>query len=58
MSKTQKKYNNKSSNNAYEDGYHSRQKTKVVEHRKQLKQFENALRSRNLDKILTYEDQL
>lgn len=48
----------KSSNNVFEDGYHSKQIKRAIENRKHLKQFENALRSKNLDKILNYEDQL
>lgn len=58
MSKTLKKPVGKSSNNAFEDGYHSKQSKRANEHRKQLKKFENALRSRDLNKILTYEDLL
>ena len=58
MSKTLKKNIKRSSNNVFEDGYHTKQKTRAVENRKQLKQFENALRSRDLKKILIYEDQL
>lgn len=58
MSKSFKKNNKKSSNNYFEDGYHSKQHGKADQSRKKLKQLENALRSRNLDKILVYEDQL
>ena len=58
MSKTLKKNVKRVANSHFDDGYHTKQKTRAIEHRKQLKQFENALRSRNLDKILTYEDQL
>jgi len=58
MSKTQKKNVKKSSNNYFEDGYNSKQKTNADVNRKQLKRFENALRSRDLNKILTYEDVL
>jgi hypothetical protein len=58
MSKTLKKNGKKTSNNYFEDGYHSKQSKKATEHRKQMKQFENALRSRDLNRILTYEDQL
>lgn len=58
MSKTLKKNNKRSSNNYFEDGYHSKQINKAAENRKRLKQFENALRSRDLNKILAYEDQV
>jgi hypothetical protein len=58
MSKTLKKNFKRSSNTFFEDGYHSKQNTKEAVSRKQLKKLENALRSRDLNKILTYEDQL
>lgn len=58
MSKTFKKSGKRSSNNHYEDGFHSKQYNKAIEDRKKLKQFDNALRSRDLRKILNYEDQL
>lgn len=59
MGKTFKKVSNKkAANNHYEDGFHSKQYTRAVENRKKLKQFDNALRSKDLGKILNYEDQL
>lgn len=59
MGKTFKKINNKKvANSHYEDGFHSKQATRAVENRKKLKQFENALRSKDLSKIISYEDQL
>lgn len=58
MSKTVKKGVKNTSNNYFEDGYHSKQYKKNTMQRKQRKQFDNALRSRDLSKILVYEDQL
>lgn len=58
MSKTVKKNVKRSSNNYFEDGYNSKQFKKANVNRKQYKQFDNALRSRNLSKILVYEDQI
>lgn len=58
MSKTFKKSGKRSSNNNFEDGFHSKQSTQAIENRKTLKQLENALRSKDLYKILRYEDQL
>lgn len=58
MSKTFKKSGKRANNSNYEDGFHSKQINKAIETRKKLKQFDNALRSKDLRKILNYEDQL
>lgn len=58
MSKSIKKNIKKTANSAYEDGYHSKQKNRSNEERKHLKHFENALRSRDLEKIIAFGDQL
>jgi hypothetical protein len=59
MGKTFKKNSGKkAANSHYEDGFHSKQTTRAVENRKKLKQFENALRSKDLGKIISYDDQL
>lgn len=58
MSKTLKKNIKKTSSNYFEDGYHSKQKTKAIESRKQSKQFENALRSRDLKKMIMLEENM
>lgn len=58
MSKTYRKNSKKTSNSHFEDGYHSKQYSTASENRKKLKHLETALRSRDLRKILAYEDHL
>ena len=56
MSKTQKKLKHNQPIKRYEDGYHSKNNTNADIQRKQLKHLDNAIRSRDLNKLLNYED--
>lgn len=55
MSKSQRKYNN-SFNDDFEKPHHQIKQLKKTKERKTLKQFENALRSRDVNKIIKLED--
>lgn len=55
MSKSQRRFNN-SFNDDFDKPHHQIKQLKKSKERKTLKKFENALRSRDVDRIIKLED--
>lgn len=57
MSKTLNRQKQTQSLKRYEDGYQSKRANTVHQQRKQQKHFDNALKSKGLHKLMSFEDQ-
>lgn len=57
MSKTKTKTRSNQPLKRDEDGYHTKHANNAIKQRKQLKHLDNAIRSKDLIKLMSYEDQ-